>query len=245
MTDPRTTAPRTTAPRTTAIELAVFDMAGTTIDEHGAVYAALRQAVERTGATVDPGDLQTWMGTDKREAIDALIGLGGGTSTPELVEEAYEAFRGILRQSYRDTPPVPLAGAEKALAELRSRGVKVALTTGFSEDVAAPLLDSLGWSAGDGGNLDAVVTSDEVPRGRPAPYMIHRAMEKTGVLDVRRVLAAGDTAVDLEAGTNAGAGEVVGVLTGELGREAMERNPHTHVLDSVAEVPRLDSVRLD
>lgn len=224
------------------IELAVFDMAGTTVDEHGAVYAALRACVERTGAAVDEGDLQTWMGTDKREAIHALTGLGGGTPTPELVEEAYADFRGILRQAYADTPPVPLAGAEKALAELRDRGVKVALTTGFSDDVAGPLLESLGWSTGEGGNLDAVVTSDEVPRGRPAPHMIHRAMEKTGVLDVRRVLAAGDTLVDLEAGMNAGAGEVVGVLTGELSRAAMEAHPHTRVLGSVAEVPALDTV---
>ncbi|MFF7992691.1 phosphonatase-like hydrolase [Kitasatospora xanthocidica] len=221
------------------IELAALDMAGTTIDEAGAVYRALRTAVERTGVTVTEADLQTWMGTDKREAITALVRLGGGTPTPELVEESYAAFAGFLREAYRTTPPRAIAGVEAALAELRRRGIKVALTTGFSDDVAYPLLESLGWSVGEGGNLDAVVTSDEVPRGRPAPHMIHRAMEKTGVIDTRRVLTAGDTVVDVEAGANAGAGVVIGVLTGELTREAFDGHPHTYVLDGVADIPAL------
>ncbi|WP_405852222.1 phosphonatase-like hydrolase [Streptomyces sp. NBC_00090] len=225
------------------LELAVFDMAGTTIDEHGAVYAALREAVERTGVSVAPGDLQTWMGTDKREAIDALVRIGGGTVTPELVEEGYAAFRSILQERYRTKAPVALPGVEQALAELRARGIKVALTTGFSDEVAGPLLASLGWSTEEGGNLDAVVTSDEVRRGRPAPYMIHRAMEKTGVIDVTKVLTAGDTVVDVLAGRNAGAGVVIGVLTGELPREAFQDLPYSRVLGSVAEVPELAETR--
>ncbi|MFI8454835.1 phosphonatase-like hydrolase [Kitasatospora sp. NPDC085464] len=225
------------------IELAVLDMAGTTINEAGAVYRALRTAVERSGVAVTEADLQTWMGTDKREAIAALVRIGGGTPTPELVEDGYAAFAEFLREAYRAAPPQAIAGVEDALAELRRRGIKVALTTGFSDDVAYPLLESLGWSTGEGGNLDAVVTSDEVPRGRPAPHMIHRAMEKTGVIDTRRVLAAGDTVVDVEAGANAGAGVVIGVLTGELGRDDFEGRPHTYVLDSVADIPALPEAR--
>ncbi|MGW3041969.1 phosphonatase-like hydrolase [Kitasatospora sp. NPDC001159] len=225
------------------IELAALDMAGTTVNEAGAVYRALRTAVEGTGVPVTEADLQTWMGTDKREAIAALVRIGGGTPTPELVEERYAAFREFLREAYRTTPPQAIPGVEDALAELRRRGIKVALTTGFSGDVAYPLLKSLGWSTGEGGNLDAVVTSDEVPRGRPAPHMIHRAMEKTGVIDTRRVLAAGDTAVDVQAGANAGAGVVIGVLTGGLTRGDFEGHPHTHVLDSVADIPSLPEAR--
>ncbi|MFH9347971.1 phosphonatase-like hydrolase [Kitasatospora sp. NPDC017646] len=225
------------------IELAALDMAGTTINESGAVYRALRNAVERNGVAVAEADLQTWMGTDKREAIAALVRLGGGTPTPELVEEGYAAFAEYLREAYRTTPPQAVPGVEEALAELRRRGIKVALTTGFSDDVAHPLLESLGWSTGEGGNLDAVVTSDEVPRGRPAPYMIHRAMQKTGVIDTRRVLTAGDTVVDVEAGRNAGAGVVVGVLTGELTRADFDGHPQTHVLASAAEIPGLAETR--
>ncbi len=218
------------------IQLVAFDMAGTTIDDHGSVYRALSRAVEETGATFADADLQQWMGTDKVQAITALMELGGVAPEPATVAAAFDRFRVILAESYRDEPPVAIDGVIEALRTLRSRGVRVALTTGFSDDVAAPLLEALGWRVGE--LLDAVVTTSDVPEGRPAPYLIHRAMERTGVIDVRRVLAAGDTIVDVRAARNAGA-IAVGVLTGKLSREQLEAEDHDHVLNSVAEVPDL------
>jgi phosphonatase-like hydrolase len=225
---------------TTAIDLVAFDMAGTTIDEHGLVYDALRDSVVETGATVADSDLQQWMGTDKVVAITNLIGLGGGEASEPVVAAAFERFRTILAESYRTTPPVALPGVEDALRELKSRGIRVALTTGFSDDVALPLLDSLGWSVGSSPAdlLDAVVSTSDVPAGRPAPYLIHVAMQRTGVTDVRRVLAAGDTVVDLRAAHNAGV-IGVGVLTGALDRAALEPHPHDYIVASVADVPGL------
>jgi phosphoglycolate phosphatase len=222
------------------IELAAFDMAGTTIDDHGLVYVALQEAVEETGAPVATDDLQHWMGADKVTAITALMERGGQDPTAERVAAAFARFRAILAERYAATPPVALPGVEAAIAELRARGIKVALTTGFDDDVAHPLLESLGWRVGSGADatVDAVVTTSDVAAGRPAPYMIHRAMEKTGVHNVRNVLAAGDTAVDVQAGRNAGAISV-GVLTGKLTRELLAQLPSDHVLVSVAEVPEL------
>ncbi len=136
----------------------------------------------------------------------------------------------------------PSPGVVETFAEPRRRGIKAALTTGFSRDIADPLLASLGWSvgpAGSGSNLDAVVCGDDVAAGRPAPYMIFRAMEATGIESVSEVLVAGDTVVDLEAGMNAGAAMVVGVTTGKLGFASLGAVPHTHLLSSVAEVPAL------
>ncbi len=226
------------------IELVAFDMAGTTIDDHGQVYEALRQCVEETGAAVTAADLQLWMGTDKVEAIGALMTLGAVEPTPESVAEAFERFREILADSYRDRPPVALPGVEDALRAVRARGVKVALTTGFPREVAAALLDSLRWTIGsDSADLvDAVVTSSDVPAGRPAPYLIHHAMELVSVHDVRAVLAAGDTLVDVRAARNAGV-IAVGVLTGKLTREDFTDEPHDYVLDSVVDVLGLAELR--
>ncbi|MGA7206958.1 MAG: phosphonatase-like hydrolase [Specibacter sp.] len=222
------------------IELAAFDMAGTTIDDHGLVYVALQEAVEETGAPVSATDLQHWMGADKVAAITALMERGGQDPTAERVAAAFTRFRAILAEHYAATPPVALPGVEAAIATLRGRGIKVALTTGFDDGVAHPLLESLGWRVGGGAGtmVDAVVTTSDVAAGRPAPYMIHRAMEKTGVVNVGAVLAAGDTAVDVQAGRNAGAISV-GVLTGKLTRELLADLPCDHVLDSVADVPGL------
>jgi phosphonatase-like hydrolase len=222
------------------IELVALDMAGTTIDDHGAVYEALRRAVEETGATVATSDLQLWMGTDKVTAIGALMELGGQAPGTDRVAAAFERFRAILAQSYKDVPPLALPGVEAALRELRARGILISLTTGFDDSVALPLLASLGWTVGEGREhlLDAVVTTSRVSAGRPAPYLIHHAMEATGVTDVHRVLAAGDTAVDLQAAYNAGV-IGVGVLTGALDWAALAANPHNHILESIAELPGL------
>ena len=218
------------------IELVVLDMAGTTINEHGNVYKALEFVVLDAGATLDAQDLQTWMGADKTEAIAALLELGGVTATPALVQQQFAAFRRILADFYAQTPPEPIAGVEDALRTLKARGIKIGLTTGFSRDVAGPILETLGWGIGEGELLDAVVTSDEVAAGRPAPFMIHRVMEATGVQNVAAVVAGGDTVVDLLAGSNAGV-LTLGVLTGALGREHLEAHPHDWVLESVAELP--------
>lgn len=220
------------------IELVAFDMAGTTIDEHGDVYRALETSVRETGADVTAENLQAWMGADKVEAITALIELGGGVPEPVLVAETFDRFRELLVRCYSATPPVGLPGVEDALRAFKAAGIKVGLTTGFSRDVADPLLAGLGWGVGADELLDAVVTSDEVPAGRPAPHMIHRLMELTGVTDVRRVLAAGDTVNDLAAARNAGV-VAVGVLTGELGRADLEAHDHDHVLDGVRDIPAL------
>lgn len=218
------------------IKLVVLDMAGTTVDEHGDVYKALEGSVTATGASITPQDLQQWMGADKTEAIAVLLELGGVTPTPELVARQFDYFRELLAEFYARTPPEALPGVEEALKTLKSRGIKIGLTTGFSRDVAAPILSTLGWGIGEGELLDAVVTSDEVAAGRPAPFMIHRVMEATGVHDVRAVVAGGDTVVDLLAGRNAGV-RTLGVLTGALDREQLEAHPHDWVLDGVKDLP--------
>jgi len=247
------TARASTAPASTdrassdriRIDLAVFDIAGTTVEEHGAVYDALRGAVESAGEdaglVLSDADVERWMGADKRAAIRALLAPGYPDAGPAgldvaVVERVFADFRDRLDLAYRTRPPAPMPGVVEALGTLRAQGIKIALTTGFDRSVVGPLLASLTW---DDGLLDAVVCADDVAAGRPAPYMIFHAMELTGVTAVRRVLVAGDTVRDLLAGTNAGAAAVVGVLTGQVSATTLGAVPHTHLLASVADLPRL------
>jgi phosphoglycolate phosphatase len=69
--------------------------------------------------------------------------------------------------------------------------------------------------------------------------MIFRAMEATGVADVHAVLNVGDTVSDLQAAHNAGVAVSVGVLSGAHKREQLEREPYTHLLNSIADLPKL------
>jgi phosphonatase-like hydrolase len=123
----------------------------------------------------------------------------------------------------------------ETLASLKADGLGVAVTTGFDREVVEAILAGVTW----GGLLDAWVCGDDVPRGRPAPFMIFRAMERCGVEDVRRVAVVGDTRLDLEAAWNAGAGWRIGVLTGAHDRATLAAAPHTHLCEAVTDLPAL------
>ena len=222
----------------TAYLLAALDMAGTTVDEGGLVYAAVEAAVaEAVGGPVPADLMRQWKGTSKEEAIVGLLRAMGSDISRARVLTVYEAFASKLEEAYRTTPPAPVPGVLEMFGTLRRAGVRVALQTGYAKPVANSIMTGLGWAVGE--TVDALVTSDTVAASRPAPYLIFHAMEATGVVDVRRVLTAGDTPNDLAAGMNAGAGFVVGVTTGSFTRSQLEAEPHTHILDSVAALPAL------
>lgn len=227
---------------TRAYDLAALDMAGTTVDEGGLVYDVLESTVADAAGKPVPHDLlQQWKGTSKREAIQGLLRGLDQEPTATQVDTIFDGFGERLVSAYRETPPQPFPGVLEMFAALRAQGVKVALQTGYSAEIAAAILDGLGWTVGPGAGdtVDAVITSDLVAASRPAPYLVFRCMESTGVQDVRRVLVAGDTPNDLGAGTNAGAGFVVGVATGSFAHDQLAIEPHTHLLPSTAALPSL------
>jgi len=119
------------------------------------------------------------------------------------------------------------------MRELRVKGIRVALTTGFDHNIVTLLLSTLGWLHD---TVDAVVCSDDVSNGRPAPDMILLAMKLTGVERPASVANVGDTTSDLESAARTGVRWNIGVLSGAHAREALERAPHTHIIPSVAEV---------
>ncbi|WP_226367005.1 phosphonatase-like hydrolase [Pseudonocardia sp. ICBG162] len=215
------------------IRLAALDIAGTTVDEGGAVYRVLADIVAGAGNPPSEAAIRRWMGADKREALAALT----GRSAPSEVEELHDAFVAALADAYAAAPPRPLPGVLRACATLRAAGVAVVLTTGFDRQVTDPLLAALPGKFT--GALDAVVCAEEVGAGRPAPAMVHRAMALAGVDDPAAVLTAGDTVLDVEAGRNARAGRVVAVLTGAQTRTELIAAGPTNIVDGVADLPGL------
>jgi phosphonatase-like hydrolase len=221
------------------IELVVFDMAGTTIEDRGQVIDSFRQALHTNGIQVTPEELQKWRGAAKREVLRFFIQRQFGDDdlgNRRRVEQAYADFRSLLEGSYASTGVEVIPGVTATFAWLRQRGIKIALTTGFYRKLTDTILAAVGWQEAV---VQASICSDDVAQGRPAPFMIFRAMEATGVIDTRRVITVGDTVLDLQSGMNAGAGAVVGVLSGSQTIEQLGRVKHTHIIASVADLPAL------
>lgn len=220
------------------IDLVVFDIAGTTVYDGDTVNCSFRAALSAAGLDVAPDRVTEVMGLTKTEAVRRLLEASGETPGEDRIETIHADFVERMQTYYRESPEVrEVPGASETFRELRSRGVAVALDTGFPRAIVEPILSRLGWDAP--GVLDAWIASDEVARGRPAPDMIRSLMARLRIDDPACVAKVGDTRADLEEGTTAGCAFVIGVCTGAFTRAQLEALPHTHVVESVVEVPRL------
>jgi phosphonatase-like hydrolase len=130
----------------------------------------------------------------------------------------------------------PVQDAEEVFRWLRALGIPVVLTTGFDRDITDLLLTQLNWNEHV---VDAAVCGDEVKEGRPAPFLIYKAMELTSIGNVQEVANIGDTILDLQAGHTAGCRWNIGVLSGAHNRRMLESVPHTNIIGSVADLPAL------
>jgi len=210
------------------LRLAVFDLGGTLIHDSADVAAIFKAALKRHGLRAEDRQLLAWRGAAKREVIAHLT--AGSRSSPQRV---YQTFQELLIGAFAQYGVCAIDGAAQALERLARRDMRVALTTGFDREVAESLLARLPFAE----TVDAVVCADDVALGRPAPYMIFRAMEQTRIADVRQVVNVGDTDNDLLAGLHAGVAANIGVLSGAHDRARLEKVPHSVLLHSAAEVP--------
>lgn len=217
-------------------ELLVTDFAGTTFRDDGAVLDAYRRALSEHAIPFTDAELSQRRGASKRAVLEEFSSRAyAGDEARTIARRALETFETALDDAYRSGPVAEVPGAAEAVTNLRERGIRVALTTGFQRPLVDLLLERLGWSS----LFDLVVCGEDVPVGRPAPFLIYRAMLDLSIQDVRRVAVVGDTPLDLEAGTRARAGWVIGVLSGAHGLETLGRTEHTHLVPSIMDLPAL------
>jgi phosphonatase-like hydrolase len=216
-------------------QLVVFDVAGTTVFDGDIVIDALNDALKSSDVRVDRDAIRALMGVPKPVAIRTLLAQHGPNAdhVDSLVHHVHAAFLARVIERYRSESVVcEMEGAAAVFAALHEHGIKVALDTGFSRPILDVLLERLGWTTPD--VIDCSVTSDEVAHGRPAPDLIRRAMQLTGVVDPRAVVKVGDTPADIESGRAAACGYVVGVSYGTHSRAELERHRPDVVIERLS-----------
>lgn len=201
----------------------ILDWAGTAVD-YGSFAPStvfLRLFASR-GVTVSMDDVRAGMGLMKQDHLRAILArpavaaawqaVHGEPATATDLDELFASFVPLQLSVLADYAE-PIPGVLNALAELRGRGIAIGSTTGYLRammDVLAPAAAARGYAP------DSLVCPDEVPAGRPAPWMCFQNAMRLGVYPMAALAKVGDTPVDIEEGVNAGMWTVGVTLTGSL-----------------------------
>lgn len=241
-------------------EVALFDMAGTTVDDVicrpdlreplPLVVSAYIDAFETGAIEIPLDELNESRGRDKREVFRGKV----IKYRPDLTREDQSALTDRLHDEFVKSLLDNLqyireiAGTSRVFEYLKARGIFVATGSGFPHAVTKAVNEKLGWMGT--GLVDFATCGESAGGGRPKPNMINDVLVAAGYLprginlsvpvegfDYSIVLKVGDTVKDMEEALSVGAYGVA-VLTGTQTREELERVVGKgQVISSINELP--------
>jgi phosphonoacetaldehyde hydrolase len=203
----------------------ILDLAGTVVDYGSCAPAGVFiEVFKRRGVEITTAEARAPMGAHKRDHIAAVAAMPDVGARWLAVHGAPvgDADIGAL---YADLIPLQVArlpdfsglipGALEAIAAFRERGLKVATTTGYNREMTDVVLREMRRQAFE---PDVAICVDDVPAGRPEPWMALQAAMRLRAYPVSACVKVGDTVPDIAEGLNAGMWSVAVAATGnELG----------------------------
>lgn len=157
----------------------VFDMDGLLLDTERLWHIAEQRLLDDRGSSLREEDRLALIGRSLEEAIDTYLELLNlpPSEAPRLQAELLER----VRQEYeRGTPPLP--GAVELVRGLQGR-VPLAIASNTDRPLVLMALEASGLLDA----FDAVVTADQVARGKPHPDVYLRACELLGVAPAQAI----------------------------------------------------------
>ena len=200
----------------------LWDLDGTLIDSGGHHWIAWRDTLAAEGRPVQPGDFANTFGKRNDEILRELF---GPAIAEEWIDRVSEAKERAYRRMLREQGLAPLPGALDWLRRLRESGWKQALAS----SAPRPNIDAVFEVLSLEPFLDAVVSADEVGRGKPDPAIFLEAARRLGLAPGRCVVVE-DAPAGIEAARRAGMPSI-GVLS-----------EHHPVLEADVAVPSLDAL---
>lgn len=212
------------------VQAVILDWAGTTVDFGCLVPATVFTRIfDAAGVPVTMVEVRAFMGRDKRDHIAGMLAQDairarwrerhgrepGDTDVERLFADFVPQQLAALKENCEVIP-----GVQEGVAALRSRGIRVGSTSGYTGEMMAICRDA---AARQGYAPDCVVTVSDVPQGRPSPFMAWRAAIEMGVYPPEACVKVGDAVSDIDEGLNAGMWTVGCAVTGnEIGLSRAE-----------------------
>ena len=224
-----------------SIQLAMFDMAGTTVndevDGYPLMVISMMRAFAKHEIELAPDLINKHRGKEKLEAIQILLREVAELSPTDAERVGAAVYRDFLLELKSNLSSISeIDGATELFRDLKSKNIYVGVGSGFPMQVVQAVISRLGWL--DEGLLDYAGSAERVGVGRPNPKMIHDAMERFNITDGSKVVKIGDTVVDVQEGKNAGVWTVA-VLTGSQTEAQLMAASPDYILSSIRELRTL------
>ena len=253
----------------TSIKAVMLDWAGTTVD-YGS-RAPLEVFVEifrRMDVEISQAEAREPMGRAKRDHIATIVRSPrvaeawrvkyGRAATDADIDLMYNQFLPLQKETLQQIGCDLIPGVADAVTTLRAMGLKIASSTGYTRElmeIVMPIAARGGYAP------DVMLCADDVPAGRPAPWLIFMAALKLNIYPMTTMVVVDDTVVGIQAGINAGCptvavtktGNAIGLSELEVSKlspvdlrqrlakveEEFRATGAAYVIESVAELPGL------
>jgi phosphoglycolate phosphatase len=212
-----------------ASRLIVFDLDGTLIDSEQGIVSAMAQTV--SALDLPEKTVEHWrrlIGVTLREQMALILPTDRLEEAPTVVE----TYRVLYREIMLDTSE-PFPGVDALLRELHAQGDTLAICSGKRGPSIQEVITHVGWTA----LFTAVVSPDDVKRGKPDPESMAVALSKTG-FQPEQAIMIGDTHFDIEMANRAGVASCA-VTWGTHSRSELATASPRYWADSVAELTAL------
>jgi HAD superfamily hydrolase (TIGR01549 family) len=208
-----------------SVPAAILDIDGTLVDSNYQHTIAWYRALRQHGQRVAIWRIHRHIGMGGDQLVASLC----GEEVEERLGDDIRAAEEALYMSLIDEVE-PLDGARELIEDLKRLGRPVVLASSAKPDEIEHYLDLLDAR----GLADAWTSAGDVEQTKPAPDLVHAALERVGG---GPAVMVGDSTWDCRAAANAGV-EAIAVLTGGFSEDELREAGALAVFESLGELRR-------
>lgn len=210
-------------------KLVIFDLDGTLVDTLADLAAAMNTVLARAGYPTHPvADYRFKVGNGVAKLVARSLP-EAARRQPEVVAEALQQFLDYYNRHDMDAT-APYAGIPELLAQLRDRGLKLAVASNKPHAAAVEIVQHY-----FGQDLfDCVYGQRPGAPVKPDPAIVHDILQTLDV-PATQALYVGDSAVDMETARRGGIPSV-GVLWGFRPEAELREAGACHIVSQPAEI---------